>query len=163
MRNILIALILLVGVSFAQTTGKYVGKSIIFTDSLGYSGSDTLVVADSSMILDLGFQADWLRVFIKGNANSSVDSIGVRFGSVRYTPKTGGERGFDAVDTVWGSYFSTMKDSAYNNCATIINNTVGKDYFLLAPAVQLIEFKLLNYRAALATRNTILTIQAVKD
>lgn len=160
MKRLLIIILFLAGISFAQETGKIVGNSIIFTDSIGYSGSDA---GDSVLTIKTDFKYDWTRAFIKGNANSPVDSIGVRFGSIRYE-QIG--ISYFPVDTIWGSWFATMKDSAYNNCARIINNTVGKDYFFLAPSTQLTQFAILNHRATRLTRETKLTIQfinAIKD
>jgi hypothetical protein len=154
MKAFLIALIF-TGFTMAQSNGQAIGDATIWTDSLGYSGSDTLVVADSSFILKVDFNNEWYKVFVKGNANSSVDSIYVQAGAVRYnnygTP----------LDTVWGSY-TTLKDSAWNSVNVIVNNTVGKDYMIYTPVAELLKFQLLNYRAALTTRNVVLTIQALR-
>lgn len=136
---------------FAQMNGKSVGEGVIWTDSIKYSTS----VADSSWKINLNFANEWYRIFIKGNANSPVDSVNARLGSITYN-----EAG-RAVDTVWGSW-AALKDSSWSDVNTIVNNTVGKDYLLFAPTVQLLELRLLNHRATLPTRVATLTINAVK-
>lgn len=156
MKTTLMMVVFLIGMVYAQPQMNIFANGIILSDSLGYSGSDA---GDSTWILKLDFNYDWLRVFIEGNADSPVDSIGIRFGTIRYSPYGSGSQ---PADTLWGSYFATIKDSAYNNCTRIINNTLGKDYFLLAPAVQLVKFEIMNYRAASLTREVKLTVQAIK-
>ena len=152
---ILILSISLIGIGNAQSNGLPIGDATIWTDSLGYSGSDTLVVADSVFIIKPDFNNEWYRVFVKGDANSSVDSIYIQAGAIRYS-NVG-----TAIDTVWGSY-STLKDSAWGSINVIVNNSVGKDFTIFNPVTQLLKFGLLNYREALPTRNVTLTIQALR-
>ena len=155
MKTLFAILILLSGLTFAQSNGQPIGDATIWTDSLGYSDSDTLTVADSSFILKVDFNNEWYRIFIKGNANSSVDSIYVQAGAIRYNNNE------VALDTVWGSY-TTLKDSVWNSISVIVNNTVGKDFTVFVPTAQLLKFQLLNHRETLTTRNVVLTIQALR-
>ena len=155
MRTFFAALIFsisLIGIGSAQINGKAIGSASTWTDSLGYG---VVAASDSVLILDTSFSNEWYRIFVKGNSNSPVDSIGIKAGAVRYTNSG------VAVDTVWGSY-STLKDSSWSNANTIVNNTVGKDYTLFNPAIQLLKFSLLNHRGGLITRNVVITIQAVR-
>ena len=157
MRTILAILFLfiLVGVSNAQLKGVVQGDATIWTDSLGYSGSAPVNTADSVWIFKPNFNDEWYRIFVKGNANSSVDSIYVKVGTIRYNNYN------RAIDTLWGSY-ATLKDSGWNTVNVIVNNTVGKDFTLFSPVTQLLQFGLLNYRAALTTRNVEITVQGLK-
>lgn len=147
MKELILLVLLLTGIGFCQVNGIIMGSGTIYTDSIGYSGSDA---GDSVWTLHPDFNYNWVRVFIEGNANSPVDSLGVRFGAANKT------------DTLWGSWFSTMKDSAHNNCARIINNTVGKDYWFLTPAVQIVQFAILNHRGTLLTRELKLRLQFIR-
>jgi len=136
----------------AQTAGKLVSDGTVWTDSLGYG---VVATSDSVLILDVNFVYDWFRIFMKGNANSPVDSVYMQAGVVRYNESRTG------VDTVWGSW-STVKDSVWGSINTMINNSVGKDFTLFNPATQLLKFSLLNHRATLVTRNVTLTIQGIR-
>lgn len=144
----------LIGVNYSQVQGLPIGDATIWTDSVGYSGSDTLAVADSVWTLKVDFNNEWYRIFIAGNSNSPVDSIYIKAGTIRYRGKT-------AIDTLWGSY-ATLKDSGWNTVNVIVNNTVGKDFTLFNPVTQLLQIGLLNYRGVLPTRNARLTVQALK-
>lgn len=152
MKTLFMILILLSGLSFAQTGGIAIGNSSIWTDSLGYG---VVATSDSVWILDVGFSNEWYRIFIKGNANDAVDSVILQAGSVRYNEQK------VAQDTVWGSY-STVKDSVWESITVMVNNSTGKDFTLFNPAVQLLKFSLLNHRASLATRNVVITINATR-
>jgi len=156
MKHLLLFLLLTISV-LGQTTGKFVGSSMVITDSLRYVTTGT---ADSVMIVDLGFNFNWVRIFVQGNANDPVDSIGVKFGTIRYRPETGGSRMFVPVDTVWGGYVP-LKDLTWETTNTIVNSSAGKDYFILAPKPQLIWIGLLNFRVA--PRTSTITIQATKE
>lgn len=154
----ILILLALVSISFAQSNGLIMtSKVITWTDSLGYSGSDTLAVADSVWILPINFRTDYFRIYLDANANSAVDSIGIELGAKVYTSAG------VCTDTTWGSYIG-VKDSAWNTLNVLVNNTTGKDYSLFfMPPVDLMKLSLLNYRAALTTRNVRVTIQGTKD
>ena len=153
MKKLILILILFAGISFAQTNGKEIGGGTVWTDSLGYTNlSET---SDSVLTLNMNFSQAWYRIFLKGNANAQADSIYYQHGSVRYSQAKA------AVDTVWGSW-GTVRDSAWTASNIMINNTVGKDFLLFSPIHQLLRFTLLNYRAAIPTRNCVITIQAIK-
>ena len=160
MRKLILALlILMAGVSLAQVSGEpfYRGKTIgggtAWSDTLSYTNAAT--PSDSVIVFNVNFSHSWYRIFVEGNANSSVDSFYVQHGSVRY------DIGGNAVDTVWGSW-STAKDSVWGDINTMVNNTVGKDFLLFSPVAQLLRFTLLNFRADLVTRSLRLTIIAIK-
>ena len=153
MKKLIIILVLLIaGFALAQTKGKQVGDGTVWTDSLGYG---VVATSDSVWILNTNFAHGWYRIFVEGNANSTVDTVKVQVGSVRY------DEARDAQDPVWGSYCA-LKDSAWGDVNIIINNTVGKDYLMFVPMAQLLRFSLLNYRAAVTDRNCVLTINAKK-
>lgn len=155
----LLALIILFSIGvYAQTQGVIVtSKASIYADSLQFEVSDTLAQKDSVWIIRPNFNANYVRLFIKGNANSSVDSLGVQLGTLRYNVNG------VPIDTTWGSYVA-FKDSAWNTVNTLVNNTVGKDFSLyVMPAIQLIKISLLNYRAALLTRKVDVIVQTIKD
>ena len=154
MKKLIILIMLMAGFALGQTNGVTVGAGTVWTDTLGYTTlSET---SDSVLILDTRFSKDWYRIFVKGNATSEADSFYVQHGSVRY------DQAGTAQDTVWGSW-ATVKDSAWSDHNTMINNTVGKDFLLFSPIHQLLKFTLLNYRAAEADRNCVISIQAIKN
>ena len=150
---IFLIIILLAGLTFGQTNGKQVSNGTIWTDSLGYTNLNE--TSDSVLILNANFSHNWYKIIVAGNANAQADSFVVQSGSVRY------DQARDAQDTVWGSWMA-VKDSAWTDINYMINNTVGKDFLLFSPVVQLLKFTLLNYRAAIPTRNCVITIQAIK-
>ena len=157
---LIILLALLAGLTFAQTEGKLTGGGVVWTDSLGYNNL-AVEGSDSVLIINMNFAHSWYKIIVDGNANSQVDSFYVQSGTVRYS------QGGAAVDTMWGSWMA-VKDSAWGDINTMINNTVGKDFLLFSPVVQLLKFSLLNerdvtvYDGALVPRNCVITIQAVK-
>ena len=65
------------------------------------------------------------------------------------------------IDTIWGSY-TGVKIAAGTIATTIVNSTADADYVLDSPVVQLLRFSLLNYRAALTTRNVTITVNATR-
>lgn len=153
MKKLILALVIGVTfISFAQTTGKAVGSGYVWTDSLGYG---SVAASDSVWIINLNFSNGWYRVFFEGNTNSPVDSVYLQLGSIRYNQAK------VAVDTVWGSW-TTLKDSVWGDINTMVNNTVGKDFLVFSPVAQLARFTLLNDRITLVTRNSVLTLQAVR-
>ena len=149
MKKIIFAVLLLAGISFGQTTGISEGDGNIWTDSLYYG-----VPGDSVWILQTNFAHNEYRFFLKGNANSPVDSIGLQLGSVRYN------NGGIPIDTVWGSY--TGLTVAAGTVAVRMVNTSGGVDFLLKSSAQLLKISLLNHRATLATRKITLTMNARK-
>ena len=158
MKKLIFLIILLAGVTLGQTKGKQVSDGTIWTDSLGFG---TVATSDSVWIFNANFSHDWYRFVVEGNSNSPVDSVKVQAGTIRYT-----QAGV-AVDTMWGSW-ATLKDSVWNDINTIVNNSVGRDFLLFNPVVQLLKLSLLNewnvavYNGADVTRNVTITIQAVK-
>ena len=161
MKKLILMLILLAGVSFAQTTDSGIrgideGFATIYTDSIGYGTAGT---AGDDSVLIIGTQSahSWYRVFVEGNSNSPVDSFYVQAGIIRH----GGYLN-PRVDTVWGSWMA-VKDSAWGDINTMINNTVGKDFLLFTPMAHILKFTLLNHRATLTTRNCTITVQALRQ
>ncbi len=158
MKKLIITLVfLLIGITQAQTGGVAIGDASVWTDSVGYGtgAAGTPTASDSVWILKTDFSYEWYRIFVKGNANSTVDSVKIQAGTIRYYNSG------NAKDTIWGSW-ATLKDSVWGSVNTIVNNTVGKDYTLFNPAAQLLKFSLLNYRLAKPLRNVVITINAVK-
>lgn len=155
MKSFIVAFILLFsGIMFAQSNGKVVGNGAVWTDSLGWNTTDTTgLLSDSVYIINADLTYEWYKVFVEGNSNSSVDTIGVTTGSIRYNNNG------SVIDTVWGSA-KTLKDSVWGSINLIINNATGKDFLIFDPAIQLLKFSLLNYREALLTRNVVITINA---
>ena len=161
MKKVMLFLMVLIfsfGVANAQRTGVIVGAGTIWTDSLGFStdGGGTDGDNDSSWVFDTRFSHNWYKIIMEGNTNSPVDSVYMRSGSVRYNEAK------VPVDTIWGSWIA-IKDSAWGDINVMINNTVGKDFLVFSPVMQLWEFGLLNHRGGLVTRNVTLTVQAVKQ
>jgi len=154
MKKLILALLIMVaGISFAQTKGLSVGAGTVWTDTLGYTNlSET---SDSVLILDTRFSKDWYRIIMDGNTNAQADSVYYQHGTVRYSEANA------AVDTMWGSW-GTVKDSVWGSINVMVNNTVGKDFLIFSPIHQLLRFTLFNYRAAIPGRNCVITIQAVK-
>ena len=153
MKKLILAILLFTGISFAQTGGVSISGNSIWTDSLGYG---TVATSDSVWILKNDFSYEWYRIFVEGNANSPVDSIGIQAGTIRY-----GEKTKAAVDTVWGSY-TGLKIAAGTIAIRMVNTATGVDFMLEDPSVQLLKLSLLNHRGGLVTRNVTITINARK-
>ena len=151
MKKIMLFLLLLAPVIISQTAGfnEYNKYTIQYTDSIYYGGP-----GDSTWVVDLSDLSDFPVIFIDGNSNSPVDSVRVTFGVKVYNSSGA------ATDTTWGST-AVLKDSAFNVQATIVNNTVGKDYQVVRSAVQLMKFEILNYRGTATTRSIRLSILAL--
>ena len=150
--SILILSISLIGIINAQTAGKLVSNGTVWSDSLGFG---VVATSDSVWILDVNFVYDSYRIFLEGNANSSVDSVAVQVGSVGYN-----EAG-TAVDTVWGSY-TGVKIAAGTYAVRMVNTSTGADFILADAPIQLLKFSLMNYRGALTTRNVRLVINGLR-
>ena len=150
----LIMFLILTGLTFAQTGGKLVGDGAVWTDSLGYTNLDE--TSDSVLILETKHY-NWFKIFLDGNSNAQADSLYLHSGSFVWN-----EQKTAVTDTVWGSQ-SMVKDSVWGDLNTMINNTVGKSFLLFDPVTDLLRFTLLNYRAAIPTRNCRITIKAVKQ
>ena len=150
--SIIILSISLIGIGNAQTTGKLVSNGTVWSDSLGYG---SVATSDSVLILDVNFVYESYRIFLEGNANSSVDSVAVQVGSVGYNESLA------AVDTVWGSY-TGLKIAAGTYAVRMVNTATGADFILADAPIQLLKFSLMNYRAALLTRNVRIIINGLR-
>jgi len=154
MKKLIFLIILLAGVTFAQRERvAEVSNGVIWNDTLSYTTASE--PSDSVWIVDTRFSQAWYRVFFEGNANAQADSVYYQHGTIRY------DQAEAKVDTIWGSW-GAVKDSAWGDINTMINNTVGKDFLLFSPIHQLLRFSLLNYRAAIPTRTLEITLQAIK-
>lgn len=154
----IILTILLTTLSLAQMNGKWIidGQFRTYTDSLQYQ-TDAVEGKDSVWIISFNFNPDAIKIYVKGNNNSPVDSIGVQFGYDVYN-----ESG-TVIETFYGSW-TALKDSAWNTVNTIVNNTVGKDYSLFNfPTFSKVKLTLRNHRGTLATRKSQVTVQAWKE
>lgn len=155
--KLIIALLILFTIGLnAQSKGTIITSRLsVYADSLQYQ-TDAVAGKDSVWILSIP-NSKTVRLFIKGNANSPVDSLAAQLGSIRYT-----ETGVP-VDTIWGSYVA-FKDSAWNTVNTLINNTVGKDFSLyVMPAIQLMKISIRNHRGTLPTRKNDIVVDTSKD
>lgn len=155
----ILILLAFVSIGFAQTNGLIMtSKVITWTDSLGFSGSDTLTVADSITVIPINYRAENFRIYLDGGAQAtSVDSVKINFGARVYNSSG------VCVDTTWGSGIG-VKDSVGTVLATMVNSTTGKDYTLNSVyPVDLMKFSLMNYRAAKTTRNVRFTLQGWKE
>jgi len=127
------------------------GAGYTFTMTLAYAtsvaGSDSVELAD----LDLQY-GDMVEIWVKGNSNVA-DSIGIRSGA-----KSILVAGATPSETIYGSFIA-LKDSVGNIQSTIVNNTVGKHYWVYEPLTDVLRFQLLNYRAAYPTRSVTLVIK----
>jgi len=144
--------VIMIGSINAQTTGKLVSNGTVWSDSLGYG---SVATSDSVLILDVNFVYESYRIFLEGNANSSVDSVAVQVGSVGYNESLA------AVDTVWGSY-TGLKIAAGTYAVRMVNTATGADFILADAPIQLLKFSLMNYRAALLTRNVRIIINGLR-
>lgn len=156
---LIIGLILLSSFSVAQVNGLIMtSKVITWSDSLGYSGSDTLSVADSSAIIPINYRADYFRIFLDANANSPVDSIAIKLGARVYNNSG------TCTDTTWSDVIAVKDSSMGTPIVTMVNSATGKSYSIWnLPPYDLMKIYLLNHRATLLTRNTRFTLQGTKD
>lgn len=152
MKKILLTL-LLAGITYSQSWIPQ-GSGFTFTMTLAYSNagaSDSVETAD----LDLQY-GDMVEIWVLGNSNATGDSIRIRSGAKSYLVA-----GATPDDTVYGSAMA-LKDSAGNIQNTIVNNTVGKHYWIYEPLADVLRFELINYRAAVPTRSVTLVIKTRK-
>lgn len=159
MKKIILLIVLLTTLAYSQSGGKWIidYKCRTYTDSLQFK-TDVDTTKDSVWNLTMTFNPKTVKIFIKGNSNSTADSISVQFGYDVYN-----ELGTSIVETNWGCQTS-VKDSAWNTVNVLVNNTTGKDYTLFnLPAFNKLKFSLLNYRAAVPTRKVQLTVQAWEE
>ena len=141
--TITIALLLFSIIAYGQTP-HHIGKTATqWNDSLYYGGP-----GDSVYTIDLNFEYEWVKIFLKGNANNSVDSVTVYNGSVLYSNLTGNPSG--SADN-FGPVFATM-----------VNASTGKETTLTQPPMQLLKLALVNWRGGLTTRAVTFIIQAKK-
>jgi hypothetical protein len=153
----IILVLFLTCLSFAQMNGKWVFENEYrtYTDSLQFQ-TDAVASKDSVWILNLNFNPDAVKFYIKGNANSTVDTVIAQLGYDVYN-----ESGA-VVQTNYGS-ITALKDSGWNTVNYMINNTVGKDFSLFNfSTFNKIKLTLKNYRAAVPTRKIQVTVQAWK-
>ena len=147
MKKIIVFLILLTGISLAQSNGMIVGKGAIWSDSLYYG-----TPGDSSRIFDVNLVYEWITIATEGNANSPVDSLTITPGFVQYT-----ESGAIA-DTVWGSS-ALFRDNTWGAVNRVVNTSAGASFLMINPTPQLIKVTIANDRATLTTRK--LTYQLI--
>ena len=127
------------------------GSGYTFTMTLAYATS--VAASDSVELADLDLQyGDMVEIWVKGNSNVA-DSIGIRSGA-----KSILVAGATPSETIYGSFIA-LKDSVGNIQSTIVNNTVGKHYWVYEPLKDVLRFQLLNYRAAYPTRSVTLVIK----
>lgn len=158
-RLILIIAIILTSLSFAQMNGKWVidGQFRTWTDSLQYTANDSDAVKDSVWVINFGFNPDAVRIYVKGNANNTVDSINVRLSAKVYN-----ESG-TLVETLWSNPVS-LKDSAWNTVNLIVNKSTGKDYSIYQfSTFDSIKISLLNATSTIRERKVQITVQAWKN
>lgn len=151
---ITIAILLLSIVSFAQTPHDIGKFGTQWNDSLYCGGT---VAGDSVYTIDLNLEYEWVKIFIKGNANSSVDSLIIKEGAPTRSNLTGQPTG----TTIWGSYVA-LKDSGLNTVNVMVNNTVGKSFTLWNPALTTYELSFLNHWSSNKTRKMSFVIIAKK-
>lgn len=153
---ITIAILLLSIASFAQTPHQFGnGKTgTQWNDSLYCGGT---VAGDSVYTIDLNLEYEWMKIFIKGNANNTVDSLKITEGAPTFSNLTLQPTG----ETIWGSYVA-LKDSGLNTVNVMVNNTVGKSFTLWNPAIGTYKMEFLNYWATNKTRKMSFVIIAKK-
>lgn len=161
MKKILISVLLLAGITFGQSSGKWIidHQFRTYTDSLQWSTSTAdALIKDSVWILSFNWNPDYIKFMLKGNANSTVDSVGVKLGYEIYN-----ETADTLQETIYGCQTS-LKDSAWATVNVMINNSTGKDYTLYnLPAFPKLKLSLLNYREGVITRKVQITVQAWKN
>lgn len=158
MKKLIILIFVICSLSYAQMDGKWLvdGESRTYTDSLQYN-TDGLAGKDSVWIINFNFNPSAIKIYVKGNANSTVDTITAQLGYDVFNES-------DAlIETNYGS-ITALKDSGWNTVNSMINNTVGKDFSVYNfPAFGKLKLSLANYRAAVPTRKVQITVQAWKN
>jgi len=150
--HIVLSVMLISIASFAQSNGLLMtSKNYVFADSLYYGAP-----GDSVWTIDAKF-ATGFKGILKGNSNSSVDSLKLELGIIRYNTAN------FPVDTIW-TPASGFKIVAGTVATTLINTSTGLEFSVeKAPAFNLLRFSILNYRLALATRKLQMAIITQKD
>jgi len=69
MKKLFLILLMLSGMTFAQTLGVSVGGGTVWTDSLGYTNLNE--TSDSVLILDLKFSKGWIHLFYRRERNGT--------------------------------------------------------------------------------------------
>lgn len=119
MKKLILSIVLLSGLSLAQTNGALIGGGITFADSLntwkdttGYAaGTGWLYVQDTTDIIDLNLDYGFVSVVIQDTGTAAsvggkVDTLKLYKGSIRYT------NGYShtKVDTIWSSEALPVRD-----------------------------------------------------
>lgn len=151
---VLFALLFVTNV-YAQTPIEIGDYATVWNDSIWFSDNEGLGSGDSTFVLDLNGEYDWVQIILYGNTNSSIDSLNAKEGAYIYSNLTTYPSG--AIN--WGSQ-AAFKDSAMNDVNVLINNTTGVSYTLWNPPMQLLRLAFSNYRNALTTRTTFFSVIA---
>lgn len=151
---ITIAILLLSIVSFAQTPHDIGKFGTQWNDSLYCGGT---VAGDSVYTIDLNLEYEWVKIFVKGNANNTVDSLALREGAPTRSNLTGQPTG----TTIWGSLVA-LKDSALNTINVMVNDATGKSFTIWNPAIGTYKLYFTNYWATNKTRKMSFVIIAKK-
>lgn len=140
MKKLLVLLVLLFVTSIYSQTPIDLGRNgTIWNDSL-YCGET--VVGDSVYFVDLNFDYEDALIFLQGNANDTVDSVNVKWGTYVFNNSTKA-----IVDTVYGA-------------ATIIVNTATGKQLSVTQPMQLLQLSFANDYATLPDRSCSFIIQA---
>ena len=150
--HIVLSVMLISIASFAQSNGlQMTSKNYVFADSLYYG-----TPGDSIWIINAQF-ATGFKGILKGNSNSTVDSLKIELGIIRYNNAN------QPSDTIW-SPASGFKIAAGTVVTTLINTSTGLEFSVeKAPVINLIRMTLLNYRGTLTTRKLQAGIITQKD
>lgn len=155
---VLFALLFVTNV-YAQTPIEIGDFGVVYNDSIYCLG--TVAGGDSIYEFDLNFEAEWVKIFIEGDANDPVDSIVMKEGIYKYSNLTGNPSG-GTNPVLWGSLVA-LKDSAQANTNVMINNTVGKSYTLWNPPMGVYKLYFLNDWTVLKTRNATFSVAVKKS
>jgi len=153
MKKVFILITLLLATSAFSQTPIELGKfGTAYNDSIYFADPSGDVLGDSIYTIDLNMEYEWMEIFIKGNANSPVDTLILQEGMFRYSNLTKYPSG-GSSPIIWGSYCA-LKDSALAVKNIMINNSVGKSYTLWNPPMGVYKLYFGNDWAGLNDRNT---------
>ena len=155
MKKLLILCVLLLSTFiYSQNPIEIGDNGTVWNDSLYCGGTAT---GDSVYIINFNMEYEWVKIFLEGDTNSSVDTVALREGTNVYSNLTG----YPTNTYIWGS-LATLRDSSDAKSTIMVNNSTGKSFTLWDPPMTVYKLYFLNYWGTLTTRNCTFSIVAKK-
>jgi hypothetical protein len=142
MKKLIIFLALLVTIPvFGQME---MGRGYAYSDSLY---QDLSGVSDTTFIMSLGFQYDWLTITMVDTGSTYTDSLVAEHSSYTVSLKSSvTTRVFEIADTVW-SDVAFMKDSTWSDVDVMANAGAVTSYTIFVGDCDKVRIRMINVEA----------------